>query len=274
MAGVRVCAGGRWTECSGGLDPIPEQGTLACNGSDDDCDGCTDGTWSPDGVCEPSGQPIYDILFINDVSGSMTNNNEIVRAAVTKFSGRLAGWEYMWALASLSAGPRGSAVLIQNLTDLTSFTVALGFLSTSGSLEPSWDAVYEAASGELGVSWRPGSIRIIILFTDEEGQSVRSPVIREAEMCASLINGETFIAVVPDEHREDFDDCAVWVNLPDVEAIISSSLSAGSGERCLSFDDCFPDEGDAICFDGTCVSQPVVDMVNSFNRVIIDPCAR
>ena len=263
--GVSVCTDGMWSECIGGVDPVPEQGTLACNGIDDNCDGCIDGNAAETGECLQTPNPIYDILFVNDISGSMLNNNNVIYTSVHKFSDHLMGPEYQWGLVVVPYNSTSPPALIQDLTDLSTFDLALGSLVHAGGVEPTWDAIYEIGTGEIAVTWRPGSVRIIILFTDEIGQSLRFPRIDEAVMCSALTSGETFVAVVPLDFSSDFDDCSVIIDLPE-----SATAHPGSGRDCITHADC--DMTDVSCYEGTCISQTVLDMVTSLNHVIVDPC--
>ena len=109
-------------------------------------------------------------------------------------------------------------LLYLDLTDFDTFETELDLMDTSGGgNEPQWDAVYELGTGELPVSWREGTTRIIIVFSDERGQTYRADaglsVVHEAEMCASLTSGEVLAVVELPEFFENFDDCAIMYEL-------------------------------------------------------------
>ena len=246
--GTQVCeVGGAWSECVGEVPPIPEVGLLACNSYDDDCDGCIDGVYQ-DGMCvvtEPNG---FDILYLIDISGSMSSTINAVRDATSRFSAIYAGNpEFRFALVLISgSGPRDSRAFVElDFTDFTTFNARLGTVTANGGgAEPTWDAVFESATGEIahgvdttgdgitdvidetrtGLAWRDGSIRIMIMFGDEEGQTYRMRTrglsdVFEAQMCASLTHGESLTVFGVTANQLDFDDCATFHTMssdPDV----------------------------------------------------------
>lgn len=276
--GVRTCIFGEWTECAGEVPPIDEVGVLGCDGVDNDCDGCTDGTTDADGVCILEEPEDFDVLFIIDQSGSMGGKFEVVRQSVGLFSARLSSSPaFHWGIERIPGTADGVTELYLNLTDFATFEASLQTMTFGfGGVEPQWDAVYESATGELmqtprgapeAVAWTPDSVRIIILFTDEEGQSRRAlrslgPDLTEADMCASMTHGEVFIAVVSPAFSSDFDDCAFRVlNLP--------TLRAGSGNPCSADDECTSAE---TCELERCVTPVVVETADLLSAVIAEPC--
>jgi len=271
--GIRLCVEGAWGECLGDVPPVPEVGLLACDGADNDCDGCVDGVIES-GVCvsqEPVG---IDVLFLIDTSGSMTNKIHIVKQATNLFSTRLSTSSNIHYGIETVPGPvDGTPALYQDLTDFATFKAALQTLPHGGSgSEPQWDAVVEALDGTLSVSWTSGAAKIIILFTDEGGQTTRArrtspvlPPVYEAEMCAAVVAaGVAFIPVVTAPYAGDFDDCAYRsVTLP------SFGLYAGTGTACTEDADC---DGSDTCEAAVCVSAAVIEMVNNLEVVIANPC--
>jgi len=185
---------------------------------------------------EPNG---FDILYLIDISGSMSSTIAAVREATTTFSALYAGNpEFRFALVLISG--RGAldrrAFVELDFSDFTSFNSRLSSLDADGGAqEPTWDAVYESATGEIehgidsngdgiadmlsptrrGLSWREGSIRIMIMFTDERGQTYRSSTrglseVREMEMCNSFTHGESLTVFGASVNNTDFDDCATF----------------------------------------------------------------
>lgn len=261
--GVRVCNFGAWTDCIGDVPPVEEIGVLGCDGIDNDCDGCIDAVLSG-GVCETRIPTAFDVLFLIDVSGSMGPKIEVVRQAVRLFSSRLAANPmFRWGIVRIPGPIDGDPDLYQDLDDFTTFEVALDGLTIFGGIEPQWSAVIQAVDGTLGVSWTPSSTRILILFTDENGQASHlTPADDEEAMCDSLTRGEVLVSVIQSPHGGDFDDCSH-------EDIMLSRNNPGSGDACTENEDCAELE---TCNAAICVSETVVRMALELSSVISDPC--
>ncbi len=219
--GYHICEnGGGWSECFNEIPPVTEQGILACDGEDNDCDGCVDGVVTA-GICN-SVEPVgFDIVYIIDVSGSMADKVEAVRTATNDFSARFAENEY-FRFGIVVLAPGGDLLIdetplfYQDLTDFNTFQTSLNNMNiVGGSSEPQWDAVYELGSGEMPMTWRDGSVRIIILFSDEEGQTYRAnrllSDVDETAMCASLTHGEVLAVFEDPMFYLNFDDCATLI---------------------------------------------------------------
>jgi hypothetical protein len=68
----------------------------------------------------------------------------------------------------------GQTLLIQDLTNASIASVALSNQYAGNcAYEPTWDAIYLLSNSlnELGLTWRANSVKVIIMFTDEVGQS-------------------------------------------------------------------------------------------------------
>lgn len=276
--GIRTCISGEWTDCVGEVPPLEEVGILGCDGIDNDCDGCIDGITDAAGVCVLEEPEDFDVLFVLDQSGSMNNKIEVVRQSVRLFSARLASSsEFHWGIERVPGPLDGEPELYLNMTDFATFEASLQAMSVGfGGSEPQWDAVYEAVTSELiqtprgapeTVAWTEDSVRIIILFTDEHGQSTRTrrslgPDLTEADMCESMTHGEVFIPVISPIHLSDFDDCAYRIlDLP--------TLRAGSGDPCSADAECTDEE---TCEIGQCVTLVVVETADLLSAVIAEPC--
>ena len=207
--GSQICQFGTWSDCLGAISPHPESGLLNCNGMDDDCDACIDGSMVA-GVCVPTQNFIYDIIFAFDISGSMGPTIEGVTTASAGFSALYSGDpNFRFGIVVFpSAGDW--TTLILDLSDFATFqSVASGVTDNAYSgAEPSYDAIYELGIEELPVSWRRGSTRIIIMFTDEQFQSYRTPDITERTACAALEHGETLAVFTQPSFQRNIDQCA------------------------------------------------------------------
>jgi len=229
--GYHLCtADGTFTrECIGEVVAREEVGLLACNGLDDDCDGEAD-----DGHIQA-----VDIIFGFDISGSMHSH-------------LMATADAIGLTAQMYNDPNIHLALVMfpnpfNDIDPTPTTIipllpygdfalrlrpAMAGLSTHGAREANWDLPWLVARDEqpdLGL--RPGAELVLIMFTDEQGQSYidfdgdgRGDV-DEGEMCgAARSSGMRLYFFVDPSVRayrgdssypmsEDFDDCATIYNL-------------------------------------------------------------
>ena len=205
VPGEFICESGMWGNdkdgifepgyCSG--EVLPE--TIDhCNGIDDDCNGDIDG-----------GKQLTDtdILFIVDWSGSMNEEIKAVRDALSLFATHFADEEVIqWALI---VGPtryqayKERLILHSDLVPFEDFITALtnGQFTLDGSMEMLYDALYLSIAdissaplsyvkgdtswtsgvgskpeiADFNISWRPDSNRVIVIFTDEVGQSFLDP---------------------------------------------------------------------------------------------------
>ena len=208
----KLCLG----EVTPGLEDI-------CNGTDTNCDGIID----EDKELEPT-----DILFIIDLSGSMVEEINAVMTALNQFATYYSDSDVVkWGLVFTAATGPGSwneRVILQ--TDLVDFQTFIGaFAMTAvnigGGDEQNYDAIYLAIHNLVGalslpyqladlswlnnwnaqaesippkeqwnISWRPDAKHVIILFSDEPGQTYLQPNITE-DILVNLINAADDLAV-------------------------------------------------------------------------------
>lgn len=202
--GVRACLNGSWTECLGDVPPTQETGLLACDGLDNDCDGCLDGQFNEERLCVGADPSNFDVVYVIDVSGSMdtyiTATANATRAHATLFA---TSTYFRFALVKVGIAAYPYHEITQDLTDFTTFSGVLGGVSTlgSGGVEPQWDAIAELADN---LSWRPDATRIIILFSDEAGQGSSYG---ETSMCDTFTHGEVLATFERSMYFSHFDDC-------------------------------------------------------------------
>jgi len=234
--GVQVCSQGDWAVCLDSISPVDEIGTYGCDGIDNDCDGCIDGVMIA-GECLRVSNDGFDIVYAIDTSGSMSSEIDAVRDATAAFTTSFASEaSFRFGLVFVPGHIDGQAELISPLVPFSTFNSVLSSTSFSFSVgqEPSYDVVYLLATESIPIGWRRNTIRIIILFTDEEGQSWVTPPITEGRMCASLTHGEVFAAVVESLYVPSFDDCAIIFNLTTDPVEMANSLATIIRDPCIS----------------------------------------
>lgn len=235
--GVQVCYQGFWDECIGAIPPRAEIGTFACDGIDNDCDTCIDGVMTSD-VCVSNRVDGFDVVYIIDISGSMSSEIEAVRDATNEFT-TIFGSDptFRFGLLIIPGMIDATVSVVSDLVPFTDFTTVLAsdFATFGGGSEPSYDAVYLLGmDDELRIGWRDNTIRIIILFTDEEGQSYRRPPVSEETMCNALTHGEIFTTVVPPGYYNHFDMCGTYFELTTDPLEMANSLRDIIRNPCVS----------------------------------------
>jgi len=212
LPGILTCVAGQWgsmvpinvfgevfveDHCEGEVLPQEE----ICNGKDDDCDGVIEEELTE-----------TDIVFIVDLSGSMNQEIDAVIGALVAFS--LSYQDEPNINWSLIIGPYndiGSGIYKEKLslkTNLGPFSAFLASvqsidsMSLNGGYEPLYDAIYLSidnicdpsnleyqksdliwkftnisvpALPSFNINWREDASRVVVVFTDEHGQSFLTP---------------------------------------------------------------------------------------------------
>ena len=209
--GIQHCDAGDFGGCTRQVLPSPEM----CDGLDNDCDGEID---------EGFDNTKVDLVFIVDISGSFDVEIERVINGIIPLLEEDITNNFRFALVLIGTHDRMSTpefrgrehLLTMRLsTDLVTGEEFLPFLESayilantrnSGGDEPSYDAIISTSENIWELSFRPESNRVIVLLTDEEGQSLYGPAITKEEVTNSTISNN-FIVHVFNESRYylDFD---------------------------------------------------------------------
>jgi hypothetical protein len=216
VPGEMVCEAGQWGAtpkqppifveglCGGEITPLPED---LCGGADNDCDGTIEK------VLEDT-----DILFIIDASGSMYEEIGAVAQAMATFAASYSGssaihWGLITGPTAIGGGLSEKLHLNQDLAEFSTFVPALSAMATAyigGANEMLYDAVYLAAHNLVdpqnlpypipGLQWGPGALpsvptlqnfqvgwrehahHVIIVFSDEMGQSYLKPKLSQQDV--------------------------------------------------------------------------------------------
>jgi hypothetical protein len=225
--GNQLCANGAWQACVGAVSPIPEIGTLACDGIDNNCDGCVDGTGTADS-CTRHVVTGFDIVFLIDLSGSMGPFIEAVKEAVSLFAATgVSPVGSRYAVIGFPSNADRDWFVITDFVDIATFSTVIAGISVNlGGAEGSYDVLTAVFTGNDTLSWRPGTIRTVILFADEAGQSYTNPLNTEESTCNRMTQGEVFAAVTPPNMARFYDMCAVSFELVDDGVRMANNLSA------------------------------------------------
>lgn len=212
VPGELVCREGSWGNdhnglfvdgmCLGEVTPTDED---LCTGTDDNCDGVIER------VMEET-----DILFIVDTSGSMSGTISAVQQAMSTFSASYSDQEVIqWGLVVGPSREDAFQERLNMLTNLVPFQQFMPVLAAvdddDSSMEMLYDALYLSIRNltaprfppvvyawEVNVSsspsvsnwfvnWREDAHHVVIVFSDEEGQSYMAPRVVQEEITSTAL---------------------------------------------------------------------------------------
>lgn len=186
-AGVIQCLEGQEV-CTNQQRALPE----VCDDLDNDCNGIVD-----DGL-----DPIpIDVVFVFDTSGSMGSLHAIIVAATATVVQALPD-TYRYAI--VVAPEEGIVYPYRPVPaidlDLTDADTLLQHLPNVPSIvaadEPTYDAIQYLADGTLDISWREDSIKIVVVYSDERGQSFQNPKITQTDAMVACQKANHYVFVM------------------------------------------------------------------------------
>jgi hypothetical protein len=206
--GIRYCVDGSMeSECVGQVLPSGE----LCDGKDNNCNGEIDEGFDTASV---------DLVFIVDVSGSFSDEIERTIYGIAPLLEDDITLNFRFSLVVIgSRTQQGEPYFdgaMQVVTDFVPRDEFLQYLESalimartlSGGREPSWDAIRYIVENTFELSFREDSNKVIILMTDETGQT-HDPNQRVPELgVAAIVANSPFIVHVYAEsgHYGSFDD--------------------------------------------------------------------
>jgi hypothetical protein len=196
--GIRYCVDGSMaSECVGQVLPATE----LCDGKDNDCDGETDEGFDTANV---------DVVFVIDVSGSFRDEIDRTIYGIAPLLEDDITRNFRFGLVVIGhLREQETPYLTGTMRVITDLVPREDFLEhineakriaeggTSGQ-EPSWDSIVWVARNDFGFTFREDANKVIILMTDETGQSFDSPRVNEQET-AQIVMSSPFIVHVYNE---------------------------------------------------------------------------
>lgn len=228
--GEQLCVAGGWTNCLGEQLPTSEDGLLNCDGLDGDCNGCIDDHLDMDGtlVCGMADPKTTDVIFMIDVSGSMSGVLSAVITATGDFAGLYASAPHIrWGIERIAEVPPTYVDVQTPLTGFMAFLGGLAALMINGGTEPTYDAVYVTATGgydgPLLNGAMPGEIQIYVVFGDENAQTLMG--LTEAQVCQAVAaRGAILVVFATPAYFTEWDDCAILYPLTSNAAQMTMQL--------------------------------------------------
>ena len=199
-AGILLCQQGMF-ECLHEVVPSTE----VCDGVDNNCNGRID-----EGLSTKS----YDVVMAVDRSCSMLPSKfEEARQAIIQTALAFPSDSAIrFALIGFPiADDNPVPFVVTDFVDGAEAAVrALNMQGKTGSgLEPSYDVIRSVIDNTLGLSFSPGTVRILVIFTDEAGQTFELPLVHEPQLTYLIASSDIkLIVFVPSSYADSFDDIA------------------------------------------------------------------
>ena len=157
---------------------------------------------------------LADIVFIQDNSGSMDDEQAAIRQNLFDFVAALQASDIDFALGLVRYGATargGNPIIEENgvlTTDATEFRDVIFARNTiDGGNEPGYQAIFEAASG---INFRPGAQRIFVVITDETPN--QSSISSQQATDISTNNSITVFALTEQSLNSTFDQVTTETN--------------------------------------------------------------
>lgn len=232
-AGEQACYFGNWTpdgQCPGEVLPSPESGLLACDGIDNDCNACVDDHLDENGmpVCDMAEQKTTDVIFMIDVSGSMSGVLSAVIMASGDFATTYSGAPHIrWGIERIAEVAPTYVDVFLPLSGFMTFLNGLSALVINGGTEPTYDAVYVTATGGYDAQLLNGSaageVQIYVVFGDEDAQTLTGQ--SEATVCQAVAaRGAILVVFTNPAYYSQWDDCAILYPLTSNAAQMTTQM--------------------------------------------------
>jgi len=197
-AGISYCTDAEMSHCEGQVLPQIEQ----CNQVDDNCNGVID---------EGFENRPAEIVFVIDVSGSFDQEISSMIGGIRPLLSEPITENFKFGLVLIGMRvPHADENYPHTLktTDLVSRDEFIAFLEEiqvtymplSGGSEPSYDAIYGISTGEIPFNFSETSQKVIVLMTDENGQSYKMPRITETLAGEAARNNNVSIYIFSSPH--------------------------------------------------------------------------
>ncbi len=224
--GEQICQSGAWNPCAGEVLPVIEEGALACDELDNDCNGCIDDRIDADGAqeCGPIEAKKFDVIFIIDLSGSMGSVLPAVVVAAQSWAMHI-GTNPNVRLALVNPtdvddGENHGVRVTLPLSNMAAFNAVMANVTISNSsFEPMHYATQMVLDGSFDAQLHadPAARRIVIAVHDERtGMENAVAGYDEASVCAWVApHTSALLAIIAPPFRyEEWDACTSSEDMP------------------------------------------------------------